>query len=132
MGNTANVFRNVARSFAFLSLLALTMLALENVPALDTLCANIGRVLQARFFARQILWKRGRQMKRLGVLLILGSCMFPLSASAIREAGPCYGFGCPAFASKGAPPAAAAASASTDPAPAEKKHHHKFRILHPF
>ncbi len=70
-------------------------------------------------------------MKKLG-MLILFCCTFIFSACAIRETGPCYGAGCPAFASKGAPAAAPAASASTDPAPTDKKHHHKFRLLHPF
>ncbi len=69
-------------------------------------------------------------MKKLG-MLILCCCTFIFSACAIRETGPCYGVGCPAFASKGAPAAAPAAQAApaqnppatTNAAPAQKKHH---------
>lgn len=70
-------------------------------------------------------------MKKLGAVLILCCCTV-LSACAIRETGgPCYGVGCPAFATKGAPAASPAAqsapaqdpSAAANAAPAQKKHH---------
>lgn len=69
-------------------------------------------------------------MKKLGTVIFLCCCTV-LSACAIRETGPCYGVGCPAFATKGAPAAAPAAqrapvqdpSATANAAPAQKKHH---------
>ena len=72
-------------------------------------------------------------MKKLGAVLILCCCTLVLSSCAVLETGgPCYGVGCPAFATKGAPAAAPAAQAApaqdspataTNAAPAQKKHH---------
>jgi hypothetical protein len=78
-------------------------------------------------------------MKKLGAVLILCCCTLSFSACAIREAGPCYGTGCPVLhSSKNAPAAAQNAPAqqaqdntatTTTPAQTQKKHHHKFWIL---
>ena len=77
-------------------------------------------------------------MKKLGALLTLCCCAISFSACAIREAGPCYGVGCPALTSSKAPAAAQNAQAqqttasTAAPAPEQKKHHHKFSLRHPF
>jgi hypothetical protein len=70
-------------------------------------------------------------MKKLGAVLILFFCALPFSACAIRETGPCYGVGCPAFTSKGAPATPPAAQSAPAQDPTQKKHH-KFSLLHPF
>jgi hypothetical protein len=79
-------------------------------------------------------------MKKLGAVLFL-CCTFSFSVCPNREAGPCYGVGCPALSSKGAPAAPPAAQNSpaqdstttaSTAAPDEKKHHHKFSLRHPF
>jgi len=77
-------------------------------------------------------------MKKLGAVLILYCCTISFSVWSAREAGPCYGVGCPALTSSKAPAAAQNAQAqettasTAAPAPDQKKHHHKFSLRHPF
>jgi len=59
-------------------------------------------------------------MRKLRNLLILCAVAAGLGGCAWRNLGPCYGVGCPAWSSSGAPPQKSAAT--TTPAPKSKHH----------
>ncbi|MFZ0617682.1 MAG: hypothetical protein WA875_15880 [Candidatus Acidiferrales bacterium] len=58
-------------------------------------------------------------IQRAGSVLILGACALMLSGCMLRNAGPCYGFGCPSFTSPlgpGATPQPRQSVAASQPA----------------
>jgi len=61
-------------------------------------------------------------MRKLRNVLILCAIAAGLAGCAWRNLGPCYGVGCPAWSSSGAPPQKSASAA----APAPKSKHHFF------
>jgi hypothetical protein len=70
----------------------------------DALCAKIQASDRSSFASSTCVWKEQRMKKVVSVVILCLSTLC-LSACAILNVGPCYGVGCPAFASTKSVPA---------------------------
>jgi hypothetical protein len=107
-------------SFAFHSLLALQTRLIENRETLMRYVPRYEQAIRSCFTRCTRVWKEQRMKKVVSVVILCLSTLC-LSACAILNVGPCYGVGCPTFASTKSAPAQQTTTQNTPDAKTHSK-----------